>query len=461
MHDSKARYLAALGTPGGGCLGGRAGTAGGRLPPRGPYGKASDGWVCLNLKSSPANGAGSRGCEEQVQLVGGPDQDRHHRGSGRSRRSGGRSWSGRSGWCRSGGPVGADGARGSARVPQVRRVRMARRAVRSVRRVRRVMLVRRVRRVMLVRRVRRVMLVRRVRRVMLVRRVRRVMLVRRVRRVMLVPRVRRVISVPRVRSVRRVRRAMLVLQGPQGDVGPQGPQGDVGPAGPQGDIGPAGPIGPQGPQGDIGPAGADGKDGVDGAPGATGPQGDVGPQGDIGPAGPQGDVGPAGPTSSSVVTGAPATTTSILKDTTATSTATCPAGKVLLERRLEVGGERCARDSGGSPPDRGHRLVPELGLHLDRDDPEPRERDEPGHRHGLRDLRRLSHQHGQGEEAAGRKARRFRVRTLVDAHGRRRPGRARRTLRAACQRSAYRGVAGRSGHEVRRPESPRSREFGR
>ena len=51
------------------------------------------------------------------------------------------------------------------------------------------------------------------------------------------------------------------------------------------------------------------------------------------------------------MTGTPATTTSILKDTTATSTATCPAGTVLLS-----GGSRwVALDAVGVPAD--HRRI--------------------------------------------------------------------------------------------------------
>ena len=89
-------------------------------------------------------------------------------------------------------------------------------------------------------------------------------------------------------------------------------------------------MGPQGLQGDVGPAGFDGLDGMDGFDGLDGLQG---PQGFEGPAGPQGDVGPqgpAGPTSSSIVLGTPGTTTSLLRDSTATSSATCPVGTVLL-----------------------------------------------------------------------------------------------------------------------------------
>ena len=174
-------------------------------------------------------------------------------------------------------------------------------------------------------------------------------------------------------------------QGPQGAVGPagaQGPQGAQGPAGPagadgapggpagadgapgpQGPAGPAGADGAVGPQGPAGPAGADGADGAAGSQGPAGADGAVGPQGPAGPAGadgadgaagPQGPAGPAGAdgaTGPAGATGAqgpagpigpageslaPRTivtssvVTSASNVASATASATCPAGTVML-----------------------------------------------------------------------------------------------------------------------------------
>jgi len=89
-------------------------------------------------------------------------------------------------------------------------------------------------------------------------------------------------------------------------------------SGPQGPPGPAGPQGPQGEKGDTG---------------ATGPQGPAGPQGATGaqgPAGPQGPMGPQGPPGVSGLQYVTGPSLTLLKQTTGTFTATCPAGLKVL-----------------------------------------------------------------------------------------------------------------------------------
>ncbi|HLH17290.1 MAG TPA: hypothetical protein VKX45_08720 [Bryobacteraceae bacterium] len=94
-------------------------------------------------------------------------------------------------------------------------------------------------------------------------------------------------------------------------------------------LGAPGAPGPQGPQG---PAGAQGP------AGPTGPQGPQGPAGAAGPAGPQGPQGPAGPRGPSGASGlSPSVATVTVPSTTATATATCASGQVLLN-----GGGLCA-----------------------------------------------------------------------------------------------------------------------
>ena len=150
-------------------------------------------------------------------------------------------------------------------------------------------------------------------------------------------------------------------QGPQGKIGPagntgaagaQGPQGKIGPAGndgaagaagaqgPQGKIGPAGnngAAGAQGPQGKIGPAGNNGTDGAQGPQGKIGPAGNTGSTGATGAQGPQGKIGPTGATgvigNTQVVLSAAAGTfagSSANFTVSTASSATCPAGKILL-----------------------------------------------------------------------------------------------------------------------------------
>lgn len=109
--------------------------------------------------------------------------------------------------------------------------------------------------------------------------------------------------------------------------------------GPQGPTGADGAVGPQGATGADGAAGAQGPTGADGA---VGPQGATGADGAVGPAGPTGDVGPQGPTGAAGgVTGLQfvyaASYTQIPPLTNqATSTASCPAGKVAIGGGYEV-----------------------------------------------------------------------------------------------------------------------------
>jgi hypothetical protein len=93
--------------------------------------------------------------------------------------------------------------------------------------------------------------------------------------------------------------------------------------------------GPQGPAGPAGPAGP------------TGSAGSAGPAGATGPAGAAGPAGPAGPTASTVTAGASTVQPTTGLDTLATSTANCPAGKVLL------GGGARVTQSGGNQGDVG------------------------------------------------------------------------------------------------------------
>lgn len=85
--------------------------------------------------------------------------------------------------------------------------------------------------------------------------------------------------------------------------------------------GPQGPKGDKGDKGDTGATGAQGEQGPAGTPGAPGAQG---------PIGPTGPAGPAGLTGSTLVNGNAVSTADGNAGSTATSTATCAPGKVLL-----------------------------------------------------------------------------------------------------------------------------------
>jgi hypothetical protein len=100
----------------------------------------------------------------------------------------------------------------------------------------------------------------------------------------------------------------------------------TGPQGPQGVQGPAGPQGPAGAQGAQGPAGL------------QGPQGAPGPAGLAGPAGPEGPAGPTATTVHRVTNVAPGF--QLVRGTTVSAEASCPAGKVLLGG----GGKALVRD---------------------------------------------------------------------------------------------------------------------
>jgi hypothetical protein len=133
--------------------------------------------------------------------------------------------------------------------------------------------------------------------------------------------------------------------GPQGAAGPQGSQGETGATGASGPQGPAGSAGPQGPQGETGAQGTQGATGPQGTQGETGAQGPVGPTGPQGPQGTQGTQGtqgaqgmqgtqgPAGPqgppglSGMQYITGSPLL---LLKQTTGTATAACPAGLNII-----------------------------------------------------------------------------------------------------------------------------------
>jgi len=97
------------------------------------------------------------------------------------------------------------------------------------------------------------------------------------------------------------------VQGQKGDTGETGPPGPVGAIGPKGDTGATGPAGPQGLKGDTG---------------ATGP---AGPQGVQGPAGANGSVSGV-----QIIEATTTSSSSPVFGTTATATATCPSGKILL-----------------------------------------------------------------------------------------------------------------------------------
>ncbi len=112
--------------------------------------------------------------------------------------------------------------------------------------------------------------------------------------------------------------------GEQGPPGPQGPAGPAGPAGPQGPQGQTGATGPQGPVGATGPQGPQGETGATGPQGPAGPVGATGPQGPAGPQGPQGIPGMSG---LQQIMGTPST---ILKSTSGSATAGCPAGKSVI-----------------------------------------------------------------------------------------------------------------------------------
>ena len=103
--------------------------------------------------------------------------------------------------------------------------------------------------------------------------------------------------------------------GPKGDQGEQGIQGEQGPVGPQGPMGDTGSTGERGPQGERG---------------LTGEKGDVGPQGNIGPQGPQGIKGDTGEQGNPGVQGPkgdPGDPTSLIDDTTPSSTKTYSSQK--------------------------------------------------------------------------------------------------------------------------------------
>jgi hypothetical protein len=125
--------------------------------------------------------------------------------------------------------------------------------------------------------------------------------------------------------------------GATGATGSEGSTGATGPTGATGETGPTGPAGPQGPTGAEGPAGATGEAGATGPTGETGPAGPAGPTGPTGPTGATGDTGPA---ASQIVAGATVTSPVAPPPNTAiTSTATCPAGEVLLGGGFTVGGD--------------------------------------------------------------------------------------------------------------------------
>ncbi|MEN9582597.1 MAG: hypothetical protein RL641_551 [Candidatus Parcubacteria bacterium] len=130
-------------------------------------------------------------------------------------------------------------------------------------------------------------------------------------------------------------------KGPTGDKGIAGDKGATGDKGPEGNPGAQGPIGMQGP---MGPQGLQGLAGELGQMGQPGPTGQVGP---IGPQGPQGEPGVSGSSGgvsgSQIIVGATDTYTEPSAGTgvttagaQVTSTATCPAGKVLLGGGAEV-----------------------------------------------------------------------------------------------------------------------------
>lgn len=87
-----------------------------------------------------------------------------------------------------------------------------------------------------------------------------------------------------------------------------------------------GPQGPQGLAGAEGPAGAKGETGATGPVGQLGPAGPPGPQGPQGSAGPPGAPGPAGLQGWEIVT----RTVSVQEGQTATVTARCAAGKIVI-----------------------------------------------------------------------------------------------------------------------------------